>query len=484
MQRAVVAGAFTLLVGLLGFVAASALGAPWWGALLATLAPAALAGRALVRVLPAVLFQRRLAFAAWALFAALGLAQTTRASVFMLDASHSSCSVAPWNDFLSHHSCYSSYYEGARLARSAPNLYDPDLYQGSDGRQIGPFNVDLYEYPPPFLVPFRLAVLAHLDFFALRGLWFALELGLVAGALLLLAWHIGGRDGLTAGLLAPLVLFCVPTQITLQLGNFQLLAIALTVIAMIAFEHERPVVGGALLAYVTLSKLFPGVFLLVLLLQRRWRALACTGVALGVWVGLAVALLGVAPFHSFVDFQMPRIASGAAFPFLQFYPPAAAVNHSFYGIVIKLQHLGLPVGPRLATVVSWVYTPVVLGAAWLVARRNTTASSRLSQAQGWLILAILAALRSPFVPQEYALFGPIWLLSLLAVRQRVPVTIALWLLLDAWFPVDLPVRLGTLMALTAIPQLVSFGMVGVALLRGQRTVPATTLRMSEAAATA
>ncbi len=463
-QRRVVAGAVAALAALLGFVALRALGLPWW-ACLVVVPPAGLAGRRLSRALPVQLFARRAVFALWTLLAAAALVQTARASVFMLDDSRAAYSVAPFDDFLTHHSCYSAYYEAARLAVDHPNVYDPALYWD---RWIGEFEVDLYEYPPPFLVPFRLAVDAGIGFDALRGLWFALELAIVAAAFLLLAWHIGGRRGLQIGLLAPLLLLALPTQVTLQIGNFHLAAIALALIAMVAFERERPALGGALLAFVTLSKLFPGIFVLVLLFQRRWRPLAWTAAWGAVWLALTVALVGAGPLGWFVTYQLPRIASGEAFPFLQSFPAAAAVNHSIYGIAIKLQHLGAPVGQGVATALSWLYTAVVVWVAWRVARGSST---RLGQAQAFLALAILASLRSPFVPQEYALFGPIWLLLLSAPRLPAAATAALWLLLNALVPVDVPLPVGALMLVTAVPQLVSFALVAMTLRQGLRPAP-------------
>lgn len=457
MQRVIVSAGFLAFVTVLASVTLRAFGVPWWTCYLVAALPAALATRRLFRALPERLFARRAVFAIWTLVAAAALVQTARASLFMLDAERRGCSVAPSNEFYTHHSCYSAYYEAARLATQEPNIYDPELY---GGRDIGPLSVDLYEYAPPFLVPFRLAVAAHVDFFALRGLWFAIDLGLVAAAVLLLAWHVGGRDGVRLGLLAPLVLFALPTQVTLQIGNFQLAALGLSVLALIAFEHDRPILGGALLSYVTLGKLFPGVFVLVLLFQRRWRPLLWTVGCAAVWLGLSFALLGSAPMRAFLSYQLPRIASGEAFPFLQDFPQAAAVNHSIYGIIIKLGHLGAPVGPRLAAAVSWLYTGVVIVAAWLVARQ---ASGSRRQAEAWVALACVAALRSPFVPQEYALFGPIWLLSILALRLPIAVTAISWLVLNVLVPVDTPVSLRVLMLLTAIPQLLSFALVYVGL---------------------
>ena len=94
--------------------------------------------------------------------------------------------------------------------------------------------------------------------------------GPVQGALLatgfvLVARWIGGPEGRRAGLLSPLAFVAVGTFSGLQFGNAQIAMIALSVIAMMAFEERRPALGGAMLAFAVVSKLSPGLLLLVLL---------------------------------------------------------------------------------------------------------------------------------------------------------------------------------------------------------------------------
>ena len=57
-------------------------------------------------------------------------------------------------------------------------------------------------------------------------------------------------------------------------------------IAMVLFAQRRYAAGGALLAFATVSKLFPGLLLVYLLIQRKSRALAWT-------VGLCIALIAI-----------------------------------------------------------------------------------------------------------------------------------------------------------------------------------------------
>jgi hypothetical protein len=105
-----------------------------------------------------------------------------------------------------------------------------------------------------------------------------------------------------------------------------------------------------------------------LLAQRRWRELAWTAAfGLGFSV-LALAWLGPEPFAAFLGYQLPRLASGAAFSFAERPEVPAFIvarNDSVYGIAHKLHLLGVPgAGPGLAQLVTWTYTALVVWLAW------------------------------------------------------------------------------------------------------------------------
>jgi alpha-1,2-mannosyltransferase len=478
MRRALVAAFVGALGVIVLFVAMRALTVPPWIAAPLAIAAAVVGARALRRRLPAVfdeLLGSKRRLVAWCVLAVLVVAQTARLSVFMLDSEHPEFAVVPEDAFYTNHSCFSAYHEAARLAPSVANVYDPahvrtPLEGGKlKALKIGRFDVDLYEYPPPFLLPFYAAQRMGGDFFRLRALWFAVDLTIVALGLALLAWHIDGRAGAAAALLAPLVVFSPNVQHTLQVGNFQLAALALSVIAMIAFARGRHVLGGGLLAYVTLGKVFPGILLVVLLVQRRWRELASTAAWAALLVVATFALFGAAPFHAFLTFQLPRMSSGEAFPMLWRFPPAAAVNHSVFGLVIKLHHLGVSWATNsVAGAVAWLYTLVVVALAWAFARRRDL--SLLESAQGWIALVWLAALRSPFTPNLYATFGTVWVLLLLFVERRrdVRTTVAFaaaWIVLLEYMPNLDTWRFVPLALLTVPPQALSYATLAIAMRR-------------------
>ena len=133
------------------------------------------------------------------------------------------------------------------------------------------------------------------SFETIRAAWFVLQaLALLAGGVWLAGW-IGGREGRIVALLIPLVLMSIPTTLNLQFGQFHAMVFLLAIGGLVAFEQERPVLGGALLAFAIAAKMFPAVLLFGLAARRRWRdvwwTLAC-GSCLSV-VALMVLLVVV-----------------------------------------------------------------------------------------------------------------------------------------------------------------------------------------------
>ena len=367
----------------------------------------------------------------------LAAAYTARLAVYMVDEGRTSYSVLD-RDFFRNHSCLSSYTEAARLASTDVNIFDPRVYStvSPSGdlapRYIGTFEVDLYQYPPPFLVLPAVAERAGLDFFAVRTLWFVIQITTLLAGLVITAIWIGGRRGAVEMLFIPLLFLTPTTRVTLQLGNFQATAFPLAVLGMMAFfskggSRTAPTfLGGAALGFCAASKIFPGVLGIVLLIQRRWTAVAATILAGTVATAIALASVGPKPFTDFVHYQLPRIESGQAFFWIEF-PDMAPVNQSVYGLVTKLRALGVPgTTAAAANLASSIYAVLLIVVAIVGGRRlqRLTESSgdaslvRLRHAQLWLGLLSLASFRSPFVPDAYGLVGTLWLLTLIAAERH------------------------------------------------------------------
>jgi hypothetical protein len=374
---------------------------------------------------------------AYAVGAALLLLQLVPLTAFVIDPYAAAWPARPWRVWISEHSCVSSYWMAATIIERRPDIYADDIYAVPQAdqtarrrpRKLGPLNIDAYEYPPTFLPIPRLLASVTEDFWQFRRLWFALNLAGVTLCLVAVARRVDATLGTHATWLTPWVLAPPVIVGTLQVGNIQLLVIGAALAAMLLFERGRHATGGALLAYATASKLFPGILLLYLLLRRDWRAVGWTAVWAVVLLGLTLADVGTAPFVVFTE-HLPRLLTGEAFPAFR-NPNAIGVNESIPGLVFKIGLLGGPsLGFGAARVVGWIYTVVVVAATvWLARRRPSDGLEPLA----WLVILILATMRSPFLPL-YAAFPSLWLATLLAAvawsRPTVRATaIAWWIVL-------------------------------------------------------
>jgi len=397
----------------MGFVLAAAI-ARWASGPLAATLLSALAGH------------RALTLAA-VLVAAVAIVQIARESVFMADSTRPAYSAIPGDPWRVAHSCMSAYFEAARFSQTnTENVYDQALYE----RHIGSFKVDSYHYPPAFLLLPRALRLITTDFFQFRALWFAIQTLVFAGALVSLAVWIGGTIGAFA-LLGGVVVLTTPTVLfALQMGNFQTTAVALGAVALVLLVTQRIKTGAPILAYVALSKIFPGVLVVYLLLARRWRAVAWTAASGVALVALAVAVLGTRPFADFVQQELPAISDGRAFPQSE-RPNIAAANQSMYGLTVRLRFLGAswldqPVGLKVASVYGLIVLALAALAGWKGRIDLSNPPGRMLLVQTGLALMSLASFRSPFVGGGYGLVATLWLLTLLAADSRNRPSAVLW----------------------------------------------------------
>jgi len=435
------------LVALVASVAAPLVaGNRWWlllPVLLAVGAGSAWAFRTVVAWLPTSFDGRArlhpVLAGLWLLAALVAVVQSNRMSVFMTDPGESGYSLMPGIEVVELHSCFSAYVQGASLARDGhDNVYDfgaaPESATTVD---IAPFDLDTYGYPPPFLLLPRLFLSLTGDFVLLRAWWYVLTvLTMAAGWAIAVNW-LDGRDRHQMIKFIPLVWVSMPVQFTLQTGNFQIAAVFMAIIAMIAIHRRRVAVGGSILAFATLAKFSPGLLALALLAQRKLRAAAWTA-GFGVVFSLAVLpLFGPAPWKAFFGYHLPRLQSGEALGFLNRSLDEIANNFSPFGIPFKLQQLGLNVGWELARQVSNLYSVLLVVLAIVVGRR--LGSGRGYDLRVWLALLTLGALRSPFAP-PHVLVGLIWLLVLLSAelesRWQVAGFATLWILFNVFAPME------------------------------------------------
>lgn len=379
--------------------------------------------------------RHRVLTALYLLLALAAVITTARVSTFMGDPARIDQQAIPGDEFTGTHSCLTAYVRAATLNREGvDNLYHDHWWHGSLGlpplpsgveNPYRPFLLDNFNYPPPFLMLMVPLAPFEGDFYAQRALWFGFNGLILALALWIVARWIDGPGAHRTLLLAPLFFGILPIILNLQIGNFHASAVTLSILAMVAFERGRLAAGGGMLALTILSKISPGVLGIVLLVQRRFRAAAITAGFGGLLFVLFVLWSGLDPIRSFVTYALPRLSSGAAFPFMNT-PDGIATNMSPFGFAFKLHLLGLyagdpwSLGPRIAQ----VYTAFVILMAIAAGRRR---GDRLEQALTWMSLLVLAALQSPFSP-GYASLPLLWGTTLLAARVGLRGAIGLVLL--------------------------------------------------------
>ena len=351
------------------------------------------------------------------------------------------------------HNCLTAYTAAAYLASTGTdNIYSPLHYASASPSSTpthksvrGIFRVDEFLYPPPFLIaPYGLLVLFK-NFFAVRAAWFVLILGVMMTALTVVAWWCGAFRSQPRLLLSPLVL-CAPTvHTTLQIGNVHILIIAISMLAMIAFDEDHPLAGGALLGLATVAKIWPAILIVYLIIQRRWKAVAYCAIAMAAYTLGGILLFGPEPYQDYITYGFPRVSSGNAFSWMNS-SQSIVENMSIFGIPHKLYALKLlPSQPELLSpVLGWGFT-VILGviviATGLRRRQNAKGDDheRVIRVQLWLALLTLMQLRSPFLPWHYGVISTLWLLVLLATSMKRWWTFTA--ILAAWFALSLNIPL-------------------------------------------
>jgi alpha-1,2-mannosyltransferase len=397
------------------------------GVVLAALVARLVSPRVSDALMPAFRVGRWISLVA-AVSAIVAIVQFARVSVFMIDPQKTEFSAVPSDPWRVQHNCLTSYAEAERFAlEGAENIYDPSLYQP---RMMGPLTVDVYHYPPPFLLLPATVDAVTSDFFALRRLWFSLQAITLVGIIVGLGLWIGEKPGALA-IVGGLFLMATPQVLAaIQVGNLQITAIPAAVAALIALYARRSKTGALVLTLMAASKIFPGILAVYLIGARRWAALAWCAVAGIVILAATLAIFGTKPFSAFVHHELPGINDGRAFPQSE-RPQIVAVNQSVYGLTVRLRALGvraldMRTGLAIASLYGFLIVAFAAFVGWKGAVDLATAHGRLR----FLCLAIglvtLASFRSPFVGGVYGLISTFWLCALLAAGAETTRSRAVW----------------------------------------------------------
>jgi hypothetical protein len=290
--------------------------------------------------------------------------------------------------------------------------------------------------------------------------WFGLSSASLLVAMLITAAALSRAQATRAVLLMPLVFAGMGTIAGLQMGNFQVMTLAISMAGMALFARRHDAAGGALLGFAVAGKLFPGMLVLYLAVRRAWRPVVATCLAGLLFVLLALWDMGLAPFTAFVH-HLPRLLGGEAFAAFR-NPAAIAANQSIPGLVFKLRFFGLPeAGFGEAKLVGWIYTVIAVTLTVLLARRGRGGPI------AWITVLVLGTLRSPFLPVGYAAVTPLWLLTLLGAehgeRRGALVWIGLaWLAFEIVWPIDWPLDPRVATAINLVPMATMLALVVIA----------------------
>ena len=260
-----------------------------------------------------------------------------------------------------------------------------------------------FPYPPSSLV--LLAPVGGLGFTGARvALWIAGLAAIVGGGLCLYALT---KRPWRAPLLPLWILFLVvaqPTYISLFQGNINPVVFAAEGAFLLAAGRGRWLLAGPALGVALAIKPVMVALLLVLVLYRKWPALA---LALAVPAGLSAAAWVANPASAdFLSVTIPALTSGEQVP--------GVVNASLRGAAAIL---GVP---GALTAVAWL--AVLAASAWLLARcwtRSSEPVTRLCRLSGVLVLATL--LLSSFSEDMHAIFLLPLVVAALVVGGRMPV---------------------------------------------------------------
>ena len=362
----------------------------------------------------------------YAAAALLSVVQVARVSVFMGDPTRSDAQLIPDNEFLGRHSCLSAYVRAGELARErVDNLYLHERWpiavmaEERPETRFSPFDLVAFFYPPPFLLVSEVLTPLSGDFLAQRAAWFALNGLLVAFGFWIGARAFGGARWHRPLLLAPILFGSIPMLVIFQVGQAQAAVVIVSILAMLAFELRRPALGGFALALTIAAKISPGLFGIVLLVQRRWRDAAWTAAFGALLLLLSLVAYGSDPIVSWLTYTLPRLSSGEAFAEIFKHGESVALNLAPAGMPFKLELLGVDFDDpwAIARRVNQAFTLIVVGLAVVVGLRHRAEAGepRTSRALAWMALLFFASLRSPFAP-SYVAFALLWAMTVASVE--------------------------------------------------------------------
>jgi alpha-1,2-mannosyltransferase len=193
-----------------------------------------------------------------------------------------------------------------------------------------------------------------------------------------------------AGLAVPLVFATEPSRETITLGQINMLLVVLILADLRYAVPRKSRLAGAGIGLATALKLFPGVFILYLLLTRRWRAALVAG---GAAAGATLLAAVVAPQASW------QFWTGALWDTDRVGRTDYTGNQSLLGLISRLVAPDDPSRP--------VWLPVALAVAGFGLWRAARAAAAGDELTGLALTGLVGALISPITwPHHVYWFVP------------------------------------------------------------------------------
>ncbi|MCB1179185.1 MAG: DUF2029 domain-containing protein, partial [Leptospiraceae bacterium] len=323
-------------------------------------------------------------------------------AIYLMDSKYKNYSLLPEDEFIVNHSCLTAYAHGSILAqdpsRNAFDLSIVDLREGdpypSTAEMFKPFKLDAYGYPPPFLLYPKLLMLITDNYLSLRAMFSGISMLIAIFTAFILAKTLKGNHEKRLFIFTPLLISSPAIAITLQVGNFHLAAISISLLVWAYLEQNKNTISGTLLSIATLSKISPGILGIIFLVQKKYKAVLFTIISAIIICGITYLVFGGKVWSDFIFYHMPNVQTGRALSFLAETDQSIEFNIAPFGIPFKLSALGiLNIGWEEAKLAGNIFTLFLIIITIFAGFRKGSPQFRLAI---WTSILMFASLRSPY----------------------------------------------------------------------------------------
>ncbi len=292
-----------------------------------------------------------------------------------------------------------SLYSGAYMTShgQAAHLYEPAA-QWAVEKKLAPSNVDLVPFIRPPFYALLLSPLGRLPFRAAFVGWSLLQIGVLV-ACLAWAWRRFGTVALMLGCMS------VPAAIGIAHGQDAVLFLAVVLVSYTLTEKGNEIGGGAVLGLLLVKFHLAPLWILAMILQRRWKMLAGFAATGATAAGVSLALIGTGGVRSYAALLLNRD--------LEWLSPSPE-------FMISLQGLAANLG--ITSAAAYAIAAAAIVGLFLVG---------LQQAPLWRVYAVTTAASLLLVPHVYGydaamLLPGLWL-AMFRANLKITRLPALWL---------------------------------------------------------